>query len=172
MNIFVLSIDPARAARFMCDKHIPKMCVESAQLMACALLENNCPEHEMPLTRKGTRYKGGYKHHPCAKWAGSSHRHYIWLAEHAIELCREFFRRYGKTHACYEPIMVMANNCFYVKGDVPVSWVQAMPDEYKHNDVVTAYRRYYHSKVFAKWDRSTHGVPSWWCDQEYVQKIQ
>ncbi len=34
MNIFVLDENPIRAAEMMCDKHIPKMVVESAQMMA------------------------------------------------------------------------------------------------------------------------------------------
>lgn len=168
MNIFVLSRSPSVAARFMCDKHIPKMCVESAQLMACALLENGCPEHEMPVTKSGTKYRGGYKHHPCAKWAGETHENYLWLCRHAQELCREFFRRYKKTHACYEPIMVMANNCYHVSGEGATPFVQAMPDEFKRDDAVEAYRRYYHSKTFASWDKCTHGVPKFWNDEKYI----
>jgi hypothetical protein len=37
MNIFALDSDPCKAARMMCDKHIPKMIVETAQMMASAL---------------------------------------------------------------------------------------------------------------------------------------
>jgi hypothetical protein len=37
MNIFVLDLDPVTAARMHCDKHVPKMCVEAAQMMASAL---------------------------------------------------------------------------------------------------------------------------------------
>ena len=36
MNIFILSNNPVRAAQYQCDKHVPKMCVESAQMMASA----------------------------------------------------------------------------------------------------------------------------------------
>ena len=34
MNIFVLDEDPTTAAQMHCDKHVPKMCVEAAQMMA------------------------------------------------------------------------------------------------------------------------------------------
>lgn len=167
MNIFVLDYSPSQSAQYMCDKHIPKMCVESAQLMACALISNGCPTHEMPVTKKGERYKGGYKHHPCAVWAGASHANFIWLATHAVELCREFYRRYEKTHACYEPIMVMANNGFFIEGNQITPFVQAMPDEFKSSDPVVAYRKYYSiaKRSFASWDRCTHGKPSWWMDE-------
>ena len=36
MNIFVLDEDPAAAAIMLCDKHIPKMIVESAQMLSTA----------------------------------------------------------------------------------------------------------------------------------------
>ena len=36
MNIFVLSTDPVKAAIQQCDKHVPKMIVESAQMLSTA----------------------------------------------------------------------------------------------------------------------------------------
>jgi hypothetical protein len=33
MNIFILSQDPVTAAQMQCNKHIPKMIVESAQML-------------------------------------------------------------------------------------------------------------------------------------------
>ena len=36
MNIFVLSTDPVKAAQQQCDKHVPKMVVESAQMLSTA----------------------------------------------------------------------------------------------------------------------------------------
>ena len=36
MNIFVLDKDPRVAARMLCDKHVPKMIVESAQMLSTA----------------------------------------------------------------------------------------------------------------------------------------
>ena len=36
MNIFCLDKDPVKAAQMMCDKHIVKMLLESAQLMCTA----------------------------------------------------------------------------------------------------------------------------------------
>ena len=37
----------------------------------------------------------------------------------------------------------------------------AMPDEYRDDNPVVAYRRYYHSKQFAKWEKGTP-APDWW----------
>ena len=72
MNIFVLHTNPITAARMHCDKHVPKMCVEAAQMMASALHRHDVPHDSMPLTKSGTMYKGGYKHHPCTVWAGET----------------------------------------------------------------------------------------------------
>ena len=36
MNIFFIDRDPVLAARYHCDKHVPKMIVEYAQLMSTA----------------------------------------------------------------------------------------------------------------------------------------
>ena len=40
---------------------------------------------------------------------------------------------------------------------------QCMPDEYKDNDYVTAYRKYYQGakSYFAKWQRGVD-APEWW----------
>ena len=36
MNIFVLDKNPTIAAQMLCDKHVPKMIVESAQMLSTA----------------------------------------------------------------------------------------------------------------------------------------
>jgi hypothetical protein len=165
MNIFVLDLDPAVAARMHCDKHIPKMCVEAAQMMASALRRHGATDEQMPLTKKGTPYKGGYHHHPCTVWAGDSRANFMWLAQHARELLYEYVERFcvlnNKTHACYDPIYAMSGMTDMIPEGKLTPFAQAMPDEYRDDDVVKAYRRYYHSKQFAKWEKGTP-APDWW----------
>ena len=36
MNLFILDLDPVSAAQQQCDKHVPKMIVESAQMLSTA----------------------------------------------------------------------------------------------------------------------------------------
>ena len=163
MNIFVLHTNPETAARMHCDKHVPKMCVEAAQMMASALRRHGATDEQMPLTKSGTPYKGGYAHHPCTVWAGDSMGNYQWLANHAIALCIEYKLRFGKTHACEAPIMKMDTMDVHIKphhGRL-TPFALAMPDEYKDKDAVKAYRAYYHSKQFAKWEKCTP-APDWW----------
>jgi hypothetical protein len=164
MNIFVLDLDPTTAAQMHCDKHVPKMCVEAAQMMASALRRHGATDEQMPLTKSGTPYKGGYAHHPCTVWAGDSRDNFMWLADHAVDLCNEYFKRFGKVHACHYPIVFMRDTNIIdkviPKGSL-TPFAQAMPDEYRNDDPVVAYQAYYHSKQFAKWEKGTP-APDWW----------
>ena len=72
MNIFVLDENPVKAAEAMDCVRVPKMVTESAQMMASALRRHGATDEQMPLTKSGTPYKGGYHHHPCTVWAGDS----------------------------------------------------------------------------------------------------
>jgi len=165
VNIFVLHNNPSIAADMLCDKHVPKMVVESAQMMASACIRHGASPNAMPKTKAGTPYKGGYHNHPCTIWAGESRDNYFWLANHASRLCSEYeFRFGGCEHACKRPIYLMAdklNNLIPDGGMTP--FAQAMPDEYKSDDAVSAYRNYYFCEkaAFAKWDRG-RDAPLWW----------
>jgi hypothetical protein len=154
MNIFVLDTNPITAARMHCDKHIPKMCVEVAQMMASALRRHGATDEQMPLTKKGTPYKG---HHPCTVWAGDSRDNFGWLALHGVELLREYDRRFNNVdvHACHAPIHTMLKMILLIPTGDLTPFAQAMPDEYRNDDPVVAYRAYYHSKQFAKWEKGT-----------------
>ena len=58
MNIFVLDRDPIQAAKYMCDKHVVKMILESCQLLSTAhrVLDGTKIEAITPKNRKYTRY--------------------------------------------------------------------------------------------------------------------
>lgn len=145
MNIFILSRSPDEAAQMQCDKHVVKMCLETAQILS---------------TIVGGPYKPTHANHPCVKWAGESYSNFFWLREHGIALCREYTYRYGKVHKCEEVIKSIRCNSFLPY--IGTKFVQCMPPEYKHEDAVTAYRAYYHSKAaFAQWNKS-RPAPYWW----------
>ena len=170
MNIFVLDEDPAQAARYLDDVRLPKMCVESAQMMAASLRRHGATDEQMPLTKAGKPYKGGYKHHPCTVWAGDSEANFAWLARHAVSLCAEYKKRFGKEHACERPIHKMLGLLFLFPDKYPspkaalTPFAQAMPDEYKDEDAVKAYRSYYKSKEYSKGGVRyiRVDVPTWW----------
>jgi len=151
MNIFAVDTDPKIAAQQLCDKHVVKMILESAQML-CAVF----PKGDAP-------YKRAFYNHPCTKWARESEENYEWLLSHAFAMCQEYTRRYGKIHKSLDAIHWCG--CNYHKLDLPriglTKFAQAMPDEYKNECSVTAYRSYYNGEkaYFAKW--SKREIPSW-----------
>tara|TARA_Y100000356_G_scaffold86596_1_gene72270 strand:- start:5140 stop:5670 length:531 start_codon:yes stop_codon:yes gene_type:complete len=174
MNIFVLSEDPITAAKMLCDKHIPKMTVESYQMLGSAARRHGATDDQMPLTKSGTPLVGGYPHHPCTRWAGDSRDNYLWLAHHAAAQAEEYEKRFGKEHFCTEPIEQLYSLAHLIPEDYSTltPFALAMPDEYKEFDgyvydtalsemAVLAYRAYYHSKTFARWERGRN-APAWW----------
>jgi hypothetical protein len=164
MNIFVLDENPVTAAKYMDDVRLPKMCVESAQMMAASLRRHGATDEQMPLTKAGKPYKGGYKHHPCTIFAGDSRDNFMWLSHHALALCDEYIGRFNKVHACHGPIKLMSTMLHIIPEGGLTPFAQAMPDEYKDDDVVKAYRSYYKSKQYSKGGvrYMRTDVPTWW----------
>lgn len=145
MNIFILSRDPILAAQYQCDKHVVKMCLETAQILS---------------TINGGPYKPTHPHHPCTVWARSSQANYEWLWMHGMALCEEYTHLYGKRHKSQDVIEQLS--IAPVSGGELTEHIQCMPDQYKCADVVEAYRAYYRGdkEGFAKWTKRK--VPDWW----------
>lgn len=140
MNIFFLDEDPKLAAQYMCDKHVVKMVLESAQLLCTA---HHISPAIINYPTNITFYKKTHENHPCAVWCRKNQMNYLWLANHAIELCKEYTFRYGKVHKT-QPLIIWLRNNFPT---IPLSLMsdppQCMPEMYKRKDVVEAYRAYY-----------------------------
>lgn len=149
MNIFVLDKDPIRAAKYHCDKHVSKMILESAQMLSTVL--------DGP-------YRPTHANHPCTKWVAESQANAGWLIALTYALNQEWRKRYGhardhKSIGVVDEIVSSLNIMrLPTKGLTP--FAQAMPDEYKNKNAVSAYRAYYKSKPFVKWEYST--TPRWW----------
>jgi len=173
MNIFVLDSNPLKAAAAIDCVRVPKMVVESAQMMASAVRRWGATDDVMPLTKAGKPYKGGYHKHPCTIWAGDTFGNFAWLTDHAMALCVEYTSRFGKEHACADPISQLWHVGIDWVGDdnfKVTPFAQAMPDEFKHENAVTAYRAYYHSKVHSPGGvRYKHtSPPDWWRGAEVI----
>jgi hypothetical protein len=152
MNIFVLDKNPQNAAIMMCDKHVVKMIVETAQML-CTVARNN--GHDAP-------YRSTHARHPCTLWAAETRGNWDWLVQHGMALCSEYTRRYGKTHKT-QAVMEWARN----SNVGPTASLRltpfrlAMPPQYKQACPVQSYRDYYMGEKsrFAKWKL---GAPYWW----------
>ena len=144
MNIFFLHKDPSRAARAQCDKHVVKMVLETTQMLSTAARRNGFD----------IGYKAAYPSHPMTRWVGDNNYNFSWALEHAQELSKEYVARYNKFHACQKVInKFLPLKGSYINFSEPP---QCMPDEFKCDDYVRAYRDYYIHKI-GEWKRP----PKW-----------
>jgi hypothetical protein len=177
MNIFVLDNNPTVAAQSLCDKHVVKMILESAQLLSTAhrYLDGY---YSTKLTKSGRKYTT-YRHsnpitdgflyqstminHPCTIWTRETNSNYDWLASHAVEMCNEYTSRYGKIHTSNNLLVwLQKNRPANITNGSLTPFAQAMPDIYKNEDAVMAYRAYYIGAKarFARWKNNK--IPEWW----------
>jgi Pyrimidine dimer DNA glycosylase len=139
MNIFFLHRNPRIAAQYHCDKHVVKMIIETAQLLYSAhwMLNSQLPTNA---------YKLAHKNHPCSIWVRQSITNYMWLASLGWWLCKEYQARYGvhKVHKTEAHIVWLIHN---PPRGIPyldmTPLAQAMPDIYKDENPIRAYRRFY-----------------------------
>lgn len=140
MNIFVLDHNPYIAAQYHNNKHCVKMILETAQLLSTA---HHVLDGEQSSI-KNVIYKKTHVNHPCAKWVRECSYNYEWTFQLFLGLLKEYTHRYGKIHAtqrmikslCYKP-----DNITYSDSMTP--FAQCMPDAYKCDNAVEAYRTYY-----------------------------
>ena len=94
MNIFALHRIPIMAAKMHSDKHVVKMVLETAQILATV--------HHIHGNGANVKYKPTHAKHPCVVWAAASRANYQWLLDLGKQLAREYKMRYGKFHACHD----------------------------------------------------------------------
>lgn len=183
MNIFFLDTSPELAAQYQCDKHVVKMILESAQLLCTC-------HHVIGIENLPIKfYRQTHVNHPCSIWVRQHYFNYCWLAEHALHLCEEYSYRYGKIHASQNLIEWLIVNepnirgWYFQKNEVyspntfrfgDKYWLtkppQCMPDEYKSECPVVAYRNYYSKnkrhEISCKWTKRQ--IPEWWINDEVI----
>lgn len=155
MNIFILDNNIEKIAQYHVDKHVVKMILESAQLLSSAVRTSGID----------AGYKLTHKNHPCAIWARESLANWLWLTELTEALHNEWRFRFnhplGKVHKSWEVVQQLPTpNLSEDIGLTP--FVQAMPDQYKNEDAVKAYRDYYIGEKahLASWKKREQ--PEWW----------
>ena len=161
MQIFILDTNPKQSAQWLCDKHVVKQILESAQILT------HVAHHFGSKTPPYKDFPKQYHKHPCTIWTKESKQNYLWLIEHALEICKEYTARYGKIHKTQSVIEWCKDNVpekLLDIGQTPHA-IAIKKHLYSHlivpNDPVTTYRNYYVAdKVsFAKWKRNK---PFWW----------
>ena len=158
MNIFFLDEMPEVSAKMLCDKHVPKMLLETCQMLSTAY-QRHMGEHE-------ELYKPAYPKHPMTIWTGDSKANFDWAYDHAISISQQYNYRFFKRHKSHRILQVLADEYVGIPDIGFTTPPQCMPDEYKCDNYIEAYRKYYwnEKRYFAKWVRGV-SPPDWWLTQ-------
>ena len=150
MNLFILSLNIRRCARYMIDKHVHKILLEAVQMLCTAVRVLT------PNANFTGLYRLAHKNHPVSIWCRTSQANFQWTLDLIEELHKEwrYRHRHHKTHASYlvAQRLVMPTT-FPETGLTP--FAICMPDEYKTDDPVESYRNYYcgDKAKMASWKR-------------------
>ena len=160
MNIFYLDRDPKVAAQMMCDKHVVKMILESAQMLSTA---HRVLAGDEIADSKGM-YKMTHKNHPSNIWVRANSENYDWLWKHMDALMKEYTYRYDKHHATERMLHSLWEHPKNITHSDFSDPPQCMPDYCKllfPKNTVLAYQTYYISEKsdFATWKRREK--PQW-----------
>lgn len=165
MNVFVLDENPNVAAQALCDKHLIKMQLESAQLLSTVV-----------YLRTGVTHAGLYKpthiHHPCTQHMVKSWAYTQWVFNNARGMNAEYRLRYRKvySHASYfisvqaKAILEALEWPSETELVVPLAIHESIKGDRTHAPIAEAvqlYRQYYieHKAHIATWNKSVQ--PSW-----------
>ena len=163
MNIFYLHPDPKICAEMHNDKHVVKMILETAQMLCTAHRYHSpveyCEKHDL--------FQTAFQYHPSTRWCMSTSGNYLWLSSLFDELNKEYFHRYGSTytpqkwHSASRMMDALGHTPLRIPHGKFSEPPQCMPDVFKDDCTVTAYRKYYqYAKAhFNKWTRRIE--PDW-----------
>lgn len=157
MNIFAIEkdkrgeIDWIKSAQSQDNYRVVKMILESCQILSTVLNEQGV---QAP-------YKSFNPKHPSCLWAAESSDNFENLVMHCYALIGEYAERFGKDHKCVgvlEKIVSLYDpSRFPTQDATPLK--MAMPDEFKSDDIVESYRKYYASKPRVRYPSDK--VPKW-----------
>jgi len=155
VNLFILDRNPIKAAEMYCDKHVCKIILESAQMMA---MVHWIQGFDVPSELICKSHKNNH----VSKWVRQTTGNYEWTGIHAKALCSEYTYRYGKTHKWNSHIdwLATSNSCIRDRG--MTEFRQAVDDPCRDPDPVLAYRKYYMTtkRSICKWDKG-RPKPRW-----------
>jgi len=184
MNIFILDSNPQIAAEMHCDKHVPKMIIEHAQMMAAAYYSTLAISRKKEIVGREAEvaslfsgwprrkkedgsewyYAISHVNHPCTVWTRESIENFQWVLECTNFLCHEFKKRWKKTHAIAAIVEWMYNNPPNLPSKNSTPFAKAMPLCYQSDDAIESYRKYYAYKTSymkVEW-KKLKNTPHWW----------
>lgn len=158
MQLFILDENIDKNVQYYCDKHIVKILTEACQILCTVYRQHK--RDNIPLFI----YKSTHAKHPCTIWTGQCFENWQYTLNLADALYKEYQYRYNKPDKHLRALEIIE----YLKTyniDLPKSimtpFALAMPDKYKNNNAILAYRQYYigeKSHLF-KWTK--RNKPEW-----------
>jgi len=120
MNLFLLNTLIDENVASLCDKHVVKMILETAQVV-WATWHLHVGDLGYIEQQHGIKpYKKTHVNHPIAIWVRKHKNHYEYAVRYGLLLCHEYTRRYGKIHKTQAHLELLMQLGFPVqKMDVP-----------------------------------------------------
>ena len=157
MQLFILDRDPEKAAQMLCDSHLRKMCLETAQILSSVLyLQGKSLADGMPNPY--------HPSHPVIRAVDSPEK-INWVIRYFYAVQEEYFFRFQKKHA-YSELPPMYEKTLFSSG-------AGMDDfsfsrtfrgfEIPEPDLIMAYRIYYRYKKsgLRYWHYTGREEPEW-----------
>jgi len=159
MQLFILDLDPEKVPAMLCDAHVRKMCLETAQILSSVIrLQKKKLPPGLP--------KPYNVNHPVIRALDTAQK-INWAVQFNTALQREYCRRFGKKHAYFERAESYRKILFRPGAAIlPTGWTfaRAFKDvKITELDIVTAYRQYYRHKrkVIRNWHYTKTEPPGW-----------
>ena len=145
----------------LCDKHVVKMVLETAQMCSTAMHYWDQAKYMDHV------YKSAYVNHPMTVWVRDNIHNLASAVIHGLDIGREYTYRYGKDHKSTKVLEeisdVFRNRLIWADENTSLHTEppQCMPDEFKCDDYVEAYRAYYRKdkRYILQW--TGRPVPEW-----------
>lgn len=157
MQLFILDRDPAAAAASLCDVHLRKMCLETAQILSGVILRQGrvLPDY-LP--------KPCNCNHPVIRALDSPFK-VNWVIELNIAMQQIYRQRFGKTHA-YSQLAGEYGKILFTEREVDEDWSffrNFKACSITEKDIVEAYRIYYRYKktIIRNWQYTNSCEPEW-----------
>ena len=158
MNIFAIEgdvetgeIDWVKSAQSQDNLRVVKMILESCQILSTVLNEQGL---DAP-------YRSFNPKHPSCLWAAESAANFMNLALHCEAMITEYSQRFGKIHKCAAVLNKIVSmfdaDLFPTTKCTPLRL--AMPDEFRSDNPVVSYRKFYASKPRLRYP--VDKIPSW-----------
>ncbi len=154
MNLFVTSECPIESAKYLDDKRVVKMTLETAQLLSTAISYHGGT----------TKYRPTHVNHPCSVWVRRTLDNWMWAYRHFIALGEEYYARYGRRHKSMElAAELFRDSLIWIPAGPRTDFINcarnsAQGVDYTDvEDVCTAYKLYLNDR----WDLDKR-TPTWY----------